>query len=129
MKINQLFKEPVPIELCQKFVLCFGLKGLHDTTLFSKQDMINHHTVTQISLLLDDLKTYYLPCKGKVYLSNITQQSCITILRQLVRLHGKTLNSTQKYVAKRKETFYFLQEKNQSKNIKQTQEMVRVDFS
>ena len=35
--------------------------------------------------LSDDLNEYYIPCKGKKYLTDLDEKKAITILRQIVK--------------------------------------------
>lgn len=124
--MNQLFKESIPRELAERLVATFGLKGFNDTNMFCK-DTIN---IEKIDNMLEEMRQYYLPCKAKIYLCRGRALSHITVLRQIVRLFGKTLKSVQKYVNKKKITFYYLEEEMKgTRQLKQTQEMVTVDFS
>jgi hypothetical protein len=130
MKINQLFRERVSEELTLRVVTCFGLKSKSDSVHFCKEDLVRENTLTKMKLLVEELKHYYLPCKAKVYLNLLNIQSCLTILRQVVRLYDKTLTSVQKYVNYKKISFYYLKDSMTSnKNTKQTHEGGHIDFS
>lgn len=52
------------------------------------------------------LMNYYLPCKARNYLHIITDKICITILRQILREFGYTLESKELYKNKRKYMLY-----------------------
>ena len=56
--------------------------------------------------MVDELEKYYLPCKAKVYLSDINERKCITILRQFLKSQGYTLISKEKYINKKKLLIY-----------------------
>ena len=54
----------------------------------------------------EELLRYYIPCKAKIYLLNIDEKRCITILRQFLKVHNYTLMSKEKYVKGKKSLFY-----------------------
>lgn len=123
MKINQLFTKKVDTDLLLKLLQCFGLNDLHDKRFFCKFDMIQLNTVQKVNLLKPLLEEYYLPCKSKVYLDteNMTEKRAITILKQVLRLHGYYLYSKEKNVNNRKIIFYQLLnelDKNVSQHMK-----------
>lgn len=129
MKINQLFKDKVPEDLVQKVLSCFGVRSLQDTTAFSKEDMVRTGTIEKLRKLGDELRMYYLPCKAKIYLNISSEQCGVTLLRQLLRLYDVSLESTQKYLNKKKTTLYHLKEHSlPNKNVKLTNELVHVTF-
>lgn len=108
MKIYQLFTKKVDIELLLRILKCFGLKDLNDKRLFSKYDIIQNSTVQKLIELKAELEMYYLPCKSKIYLENMTEKRSITVLKQVLRLHGYFLLSKEKNVNNKKIIFYHL---------------------
>lgn len=110
MKINQLFTKKVDTDVLLALLNCFGLTDLNDKRFFCKFDMIQHNTVQRLEELTPILREYYLPCKAKVYLENdnMTEKRAITILKQVLRLHGYHLYSKEKNVNNRKIIFYQL---------------------
>jgi len=114
MKINQLFKTPIPDELLLTILNCFGYDELdsNEERSFCKFDLDRLKTIERVSLLKDEISKYYLPCKAKIYLNTLDEKKCITILRQILRLHNYTLISKQKYIKQKKITFYIIQQKN-----------------
>lgn len=108
MKIHQLFKDKISEDIMLKVILAFGLKSINDETAFSKQDLINHNTVLYMNELKDVLLQYYLPCKAKIYLENLDESKCVTVLRQLLKLFQIKLISKQKYIHNKKSTIYFI---------------------
>ena len=139
MKIHQLFRDKVPDDLLDRIVKCYGLKSLDDQSSFSKDDIERQGIVAHFSKLVEELRRYYLPCKARLYLDDLGPHSSssssnlqpyITVLRQVARLSGKSLKSSQRYINNRKITFYFLTDNHDSiRNIKLTSEMVHVDFA
>lgn len=117
MKINQLFKLPVPEDLLHNVMECFGFKHGCDEHMFCKYDLDRMQTVEKMRLLKDELFKYYLPCKARLYLNDLDGSTCITILRQILRLHGMALISHQKYVKQSKCTMYSIQERETKDSI------------
>jgi hypothetical protein len=75
MARNQLFKKILPIKLIIKILNCFGFNSLDDKKYISKKDLKKWNTVEKIKKLVEkELKSYYLPCKSKIYLKNITEK-------------------------------------------------------
>jgi len=108
MKINQLFKAIIPDELFEKLYRMFGYTEISEDYMFSKSDLIRLNTVTNMNTIKDELIQYYLPCKAKIYVTNLDLNKCITIFRQVVRLFGIVLVSKQKYIRHKKCTLYFI---------------------
>jgi hypothetical protein len=130
MKINQLFRERVPEELLERVAKCFGLQSIHDTTLFCKTDLERHESCNKVIYMLDEIRHYYLPCKARMYLTEMDEGKCITSFRQMLRLHNLNLRSIQKYVNYKKVTYYFISEEaTPHKKIKMTQENITISFS
>ena len=102
MKINRLFTRPIPSHIIQQLLEAFALNGLEDTRNFTVLDLERHHTVEKITALRSTLVMYYLPCKAELYLKSITTRSCLTILRQVVKLHQYVLCSKQIYIMRKK---------------------------
>ena len=106
MKINQLFRVNIPNELFIKLCKAFDFNNLDDEFVFCKADLVRINTLNKINELKDELCQYYIPCKAKLYLTNLTVSKCITIFRQILRLNNMVLISHQKYVKHKKTTFY-----------------------
>lgn len=110
MKINQLFREKPPESIVIKLLSAFGLKAFDDDTFFCKNDLLNkHNTIDILNNLKSELERFYIPCKAKIYLSNITCKTALTILRQFIRLYSYQLDIRQKYVKYKKIIFYRIQ--------------------
>jgi hypothetical protein len=106
MKINQLFSKKVDTEVLLRLLHCFGLGSLEDKRFFSKHDLNRMDTLVQIQSMRLNLSSYYLPCKAKIYLDHINEKRAITILKQVLRLHGYYLQSKEKNINTRKVIFY-----------------------
>lgn len=86
------------MEMCERVVQAFGLKGFDDPTYFSRKDLDTVLCVEKMVALKEDLMQYYLPCKARTYLNDLNNKNVITILRQLSRLYGYSVQSREKYV-------------------------------
>lgn len=132
MKINQLFTQKVGTDLLIKLLSCFGLRNLQDKRMFSKCDMAQLNTVQLLSTLVPELEIFYLPCKAKIYLAGLTEKKALTVLKQVLRLHGYHLLSQEKNMNNKKVIFYRLiseTEKQNSQHMKQFQVTNILTFS
>ncbi len=101
-----LFREAPDLDLVERFLqTAVGLRNLADKASFTRQ-MIRVHDAEQ---LLPELEPYYIPCKARELLYDpLTQNRCLTILRQLVRAHGYELCAKEKSIGGKKELWYSL---------------------
>lgn len=94
---KHLFFRKIPDQLfLERLLKCYGIPHFGADITFTKDDLRNIHVQEKVIQLLDELRTYYIPCKAKVYLQDISVQKCVTILRQILRLHTCYLLSNQK---------------------------------
>jgi hypothetical protein len=98
MPKNQLFRLVPPAEVCQQVLRAFGLNGFGDATNFSRRDLCIIGCVQRMNELRQTLLEYYLPCKARTYLSDLNSKNVITVLRQLARLNGYSVQSREKYI-------------------------------
>ena len=82
---NQLFKINPDQNIINLLLGIFGLDDLNDSRFFTKKNMIDLDIVQQMNDNYDTFRKYYLPCKGKIYLNNLNEKKCITILRQFLK--------------------------------------------
>lgn len=94
------------------FLGCFGLRGLEDSSEFSKFTLRERNTVEKLIELLPEIILYYIPCKAKKYLSEIDEDRAITVMRQLLRLYDYELSKKERVIQKKKVIFYSLQPTN-----------------
>ena len=106
MKINQLFNKTIPEDVALRVLHCFGLAGFNDRRMFSKYDIDNYNTVTKMMAMMTELSQFYMPCKAKTYLTDLTAKKCVTVLKQIIRLYGFTLMSKERNVHGKKVIFY-----------------------
>ena len=103
---NQLFRVSPDIQFIEKLLNNFGIKDLTDNHSFTRLNLIDLNTVNQLNEMEEELRRYYIPCKAKLYLRDLNEKRCITILRQFLKIHNYTLISKEKYVKGDKRLFY-----------------------
>ena len=54
----------------------------------------------------ETLEEYYLPCKARLYLDDMTEKKSITILRQVLRLFKYHITSKERNMNTKKVIFY-----------------------
>jgi hypothetical protein len=112
-KKNQNFRKNPDMQIIQSILETFGLDNLEDDRFFTKEHMKEINTKENLILLKPRLEEYYLPCKAKEYLNNITEKRCVCILRQLVKNYNYKVIGIEKSVKGNKETTYRLMYLNQ----------------
>jgi len=87
-----ILRNQPPLELVVKFLEGFGLKSLHDTSWFSKDNI----QLDKAEIVLPELEPYYMPCKAHYIHDELSVNSVITILRQLIKAHGVKIYAREK---------------------------------
>ena len=98
MTINQLFRKRPTSEGIIPILALYNLSSLDDQKSFTKKDLHQFETVKKIGDNLALFEDIYLPCKAKIYLTDLTEKKCVTILRQILKLFKYNLKSTEKYI-------------------------------
>jgi len=96
----------MPVEILIELLNCYGLKDLNDKHTFKKQDLVYLGTVKKINEMKHILEEYYLPCKARLYLDDMTEKKSITILRQVLRLFNHHITSKERNINTKKVIFY-----------------------
>ena len=125
---NQLFKVSPNIQITEKILENFGIKGMDDNHSFTRENLSDLNTVDNINNMYDDLIKYYIPCKGKKYLVNLNEKKCITILRQFLKIQNYTLMSKEKYIKGKKKLFYQVIPQQIDMNTNRDSEKVVISF-
>ena len=107
-KKNQNFKNNPDINIINSLLEAFGLSGLDDDRYFTKEHMKEINTVQNINELKFKLEEYYLPCKSKIYLKDLTEKKVITILRQFIKNYNYKVITFEKSLQSRKQLTYRL---------------------
>ena len=115
MKYLQLFCDLPSEEFLLQLLKCYGVQSLNDTHEFNKGDLIELSTVDKLNDLIPELILYYLPCKAKIYLNDITEKRAITILAQFLKLFDYKLLREEKIINKKKIILYRIQKVEDSK--------------
>jgi len=105
---DQLFKKIPSDEILNKLLICFGLKNINDKKYFSRNDLKKINTIENINKIKNKLEEFYLPCKAKIYLNNLTEKKIITILKHFIKYKLYKLISCEKYMNKTKIIIYQL---------------------
>ena len=79
-KKNQNFRKNPDMQIIQSILETFGLDNLEDDRFFTKEHMKGINTKENLILLKPRLEEYYLPCKAKEYLNNITEKGVYVFL-------------------------------------------------
>ena len=85
---NQLFRISPDLKISTKLLNLFGISDFNDNHSFTKFNLQELDTVNKMKEITEDLKKYYIPCKSKIYLINLNEKKCITILRQFLKVHN-----------------------------------------
>lgn len=106
MPINQLFCKKPDNFILLKVLECFDLNNLQDDKFFTRKILKDINTVKKMENIYNDLSEYYIPCKGKKYLSDLDEKKIITILRQIVKCFNYFVFSKEKYIKGEKNITY-----------------------
>ena len=99
MTKNQLFRKIPPKNVVINVLNVFGLKDFDDQRYFSRKDLETLRCVDTMNNKIKPLLVdYYLPCKSRTYLNDLTPKNVITVLRQIVRLYDYNVISKEKYI-------------------------------
>ncbi len=95
---NQLFHENPPLELVKDIMKIFLGDNLNNSCYqFTRKMLEEKKIIEKLETFIPELRKYYLKCKQNKYLENLDSKKVITIFRQLIRIYGYQLHSTEKY--------------------------------
>ena len=106
MPIHQLFKSVPDREFTLQLLILYGIKDFTDTHYFTKRDLESLDIVNKLNEIKDKLDEYYIPCKSKTYLNEITLKRSVVILRQFLKCHDYNIHSKEKFIKGIKYTTY-----------------------
>lgn len=98
MTLNQLFCKRPDNHILDILLDCFKLENIEDSTIFTKKDLSEYGTVEKINENRLEFEKYYLPCKGKKYLSDLNEKKAMTVLKQFVKTFNYYVFSKEKYI-------------------------------
>jgi len=85
-----VFRELPPLYLVERYLMAYSLRGLYDTTWFTKKAC----TLALVEEVLPEIIPYYTPCKAED--GPITFTSAFRTLRHLLKAHGYDLRYVEK---------------------------------
>ena len=106
MPINQLFRTIPDRAFTIELLNLYGIDDFTDTHFFTKNDLDKLETIHKLNEIKDRLDEYYIPCKSKTYLQNITLKRSIVILRHFLKCHNYNIHSKEKFIKGIKYTTY-----------------------
>lgn len=121
-KKSQLFRKIPTKEFVQNYLKLFVPKGFDNEYFqFTRDDITKKNVIKTMKneYFTKNFIEFYLPCKYKKYLQNVDEKKCITILRQLLKIHGYNIVSSEKYSRGNKFLIYNLKNINKKKNEKE----------
>tara|TARA_Y100001980_G_C14174112_1_gene47877 strand:- start:52 stop:441 length:390 start_codon:yes stop_codon:yes gene_type:complete len=128
MPINQLFKNMPDRSFVIELINLYGIEDFDDDKYFTKKTLKTLNTIENLNGIKDKLNEYYIECKSKTYLTDITLKRCIVILRQFLRCHGYTLFSKEKFVKGEKQTIYKIVKLDKEVVVPKKKEKIIVSF-
>ena len=128
MPINQLFKNMTDRSFVIELINLYGIEDFDDDKYFTKKTLETLNTIENLNDIKDKLNEYYIECKSKTYLTDITLKRCIVILRQFLRCHGYTLFSKEKFVKGEKQTIYKIVKLDKEVVVPKKKEKIIVSF-
>lgn len=96
MRKHIFFRRKPDEDFLLRLLNCFGVTEFGQDVTFTKEDLAKIDTVGRVQQIQEELRSYYIPCKARIYVADLTAQKCITILRQILRLHNIGLFSNQR---------------------------------
>jgi hypothetical protein len=115
MTINQLFRKKPSKDLVIEFLNIYGLDGFEEGKTFTRNCLNTINIEENLINFVPKLKEFYLPCKRKIYLQDITIKKSITILRQILKLFDYLVKSNERYIKGEKIIVYHIKSLNVSK--------------
>ena len=98
MPINQLFRTIPDRAFTIELLNLYGIDDFTDTHFFTKNDLDKLETIHKLNEIIDRLDEYYIPCKSKTYLQDITIKRSIVILRHFLKCHNYNIHSKEKFI-------------------------------
>lgn len=128
MPINQLFKNMPDIKFVISLLNLYGIEDFDDNRYFTINNLKILNTIEELKKIKKQLWEYYIPCKAKTYLDDITLPRSIVILRQFLKCHGHTLYSKEKFIKGTKNSIYKIVTIDKEINTPKKKEKIVVNF-
>jgi len=108
----QLFKVLPNKEFIDKIAQLYGIKDFDINYKFTIKDLENRKVIDKLNDLKLEIAVYYLNCKFKKYMEDLTEKKSITVLRQFLRVINYKVESREKYSNRKKYLVYNLKNTN-----------------
>ena len=109
MNNYQLFKSIPNKSILDKLENIYPIKDFREKRItFTKQDMVEFNTIDKLNEYLPTLKTFYLPCKQKMFLNCLCFRRAMTILRQILRIFSYKVLSKERFTKYKKHYEYWI---------------------
>ena len=89
--MTQLFRKQLNTDILNKVLGTLGLSEFKEEFSFRKKDLITYGSVEKMKIINEELSEFYYPCKAKLYLDDIDESKCVTIIRQFLRFFDYNL--------------------------------------
>ena len=99
---QKLFRTPPPKDLVEEILHHLKLKGLTEQRWFTRDELYMNTLDDWLPLL----EPYYLPCKAKRFLFDVTPARMITILRHILHPLDYDLRTQERMYKLQKQTMY-----------------------
>ena len=111
MTIYQLFREKPPFEIILNMLKRVGIEDVKNNTVSFTKDtiLITEEDDMFWNNIAYNLKSFYLPCKYKIYCCDLNSKKIITIIKQCLRLYNYRLDGKEKYSSGKKNILYSIQ--------------------
>ena len=107
MNNYQLFKALPNSSILDKLEIIYPIKGFREKRVtFTKQDIYDNNTIDKLNDFISTLKTFYLPCKQRMFLNCLSFRRAMTILRQLLRVFSYKIMSKERFTKYKKHYEY-----------------------
>ncbi len=108
---RQLFSKKLDLEILKKVMNTYKIKKLNQH-VFSRSSLDEIKIIERLNDIKEELKKYYVPCKAKKYLEDITVKRSVVILRQIIKEFGYKIISREKYKNRVKYISYLIEFKD-----------------
>ena len=104
--VQQLFKISPPIELVEEILSFFGIINFNESYKFTREDIVNKYVIQK--MLKMPFEKFYINCKYQKYFTDMDEKKCITVLRQLLKVHCYRVLSIEKFSTGKKYLTYHI---------------------
>lgn len=107
---KRLFRKIPPEELVNEILEHLKLHGLQERRWFTRDELC----LESVDEWLPILEPYYIPCKAKRFLSNMTHARLTTIIRHILHPLGYDLRTQERMYKAQKTTMYQIYTTNET---------------